>query len=103
MKRTRSASPCERSAALERLRERKNRAGQRHGLRDEERSELDGAEPGAAQVVADVLDAVLPWVQVEDELLLGVLGGMREEGGAGRGRSRWHGTRSSPRRGSGGT
>ena len=48
-------------------------------LREEERVQLDVREARRLQVGDDVLDAVLPRVEVEDELPLRVAGDVAEE------------------------
>ena len=70
---------CEWTAALERLRGCEDRPWQRHGLRDEERSQLDRREAGCPEILDDVVDAVLPRVEVEDHLLVRVLSRAAEE------------------------
>ena len=73
---------CQRPAPLERIERTRHGSRQRDVLRREERTQLQSIEPCRAQVGADVLDAVLPRIQVEDELPLGVPGDAAEEGGA---------------------
>ena len=91
---------CEWSAALERLRGCEGRPWQRHGLRDEERSQLDRREAGCPEILDDVVDAVLPRVEVEDHLLVRVLSRRGGRTPSDHARSRWRGRRSSPRPGS---
>ncbi len=61
---------CQRPRAFERLRRRQHRAGQRHRLRNEERLHHDGAEARGMEVGDHIVDAVLAWVEIEDELAL---------------------------------
>ena len=49
-------------------------------LRREERTQLQSIEARRTQIGAHILDAVLPRIQVEDELPLGVPGDAAEEG-----------------------
>jgi hypothetical protein len=58
----------------------RERPGQRDPLRAEEGLQLEPVEPGGLEVGSHVGDPVLPRVQVEDELLLGVGRDVTEEG-----------------------
>ena len=57
----------------------RQRPGQSHALGAEERPQLEPVEAGGREVGADLLDAVLTGIQVEDEFLLGVRGDAAEE------------------------
>ena len=82
MKRARSASRASGPLPSSALAAASTGLGQRDGLGDEERAQLDRREPCGAQVGEHVVDAVLPWVQVEHELRGRVLVRVGEEGAA---------------------
>ena len=63
--------PRERAAALERTERADRRPRQPLRLRDEERPQRDAGEAGRPQLGDDLLDRVLPRIEVEDELALG--------------------------------
>ena len=74
--------PRERPCALERLQRAGRERGQPSRLRDEERPQLDAPEARGPEIRRHVLHAELPWVEVEDELLLREARDAREERGA---------------------
>ncbi len=80
-------SAGERAGSLGGAQPRGEHAGHAVPLREEKRAHRDALEPRSVQIGNDVLDAVLPGVEIEDELSLGVAGDVLEEARGGRARS----------------
>src|SRR5262249_11806890 len=65
---------------LQRMQRRLGKSRKREALRRKERPQVEPVEARSVEIGTNVLDAILPRVQVEDELLVRVTGDQPEEG-----------------------